>query len=114
MWDYVDYKNKKILDKNAIIRIWDNGDDLTPNNLMDLASMSGEGRKLVRDYLSKSYSKIQKEKPDSFFAKIGKQNVEKQLAKGMDPFDQWYRVSQESQAGSTFMQLLASFLRIFI
>lgn len=118
IWQYIDYDNKKILDKNAIMRIWKRGTvwspTADPNDLIILAQMSNEGRKLAREYSEWVYNQILKERPDSFFTKIAKNRVKKDIEMGIDPFDDAYRATEKSEDGITFMKLLISFMRSFV
>lgn len=111
IWDYIT-DDGKILDRKTALELLDN---LDPWDLQEIAGLSSECRRLVRDWMELNYKKLIKQKPDSFFASMEKKNYYKSKSAGVDPFDVYYRMynSKKTKEGINFLKLLSSMLRIF-
>ncbi len=111
--DFIDEKGN-VTDKKGLMTYLDNG-VIDEYDMKKLVRASPEARKIVRDWSERSYRQALKKKPDSFFNKMKKDAVEKDIKAGKDPFDSWYEyaTSQNLQAKNTFLNSILSIFRIF-
>jgi len=86
--DYIDEKGK-VTDKEGLIDYIEN-ESWEQHEMVELVSSSPEARKIVRNAMESKYKDQLKNKPDAWFTRMNKKEVDKLTAKGEDPFDYWY------------------------
>lgn len=111
--DFID-ETGNVTDRRGLIQYLDNG-VMDEYDMKKLVRKSPEARKIVRDWSERSYRQAIKKKPDSFFIRMRKDAVEKDIKAGKDPFDSWYEyaTNQNLQAKNTFLNSILSIFRIF-
>lgn len=116
IYDYIDVNSGKILNKGKIENMFNSG-DWDASDIKELFSRSPiHARRLIRDILEKKYRKLMREKPDVWYAKMQKKDIEDAIKKGEDPFDRFYLQSIGKEGDSLvkkekFMEFLTLLFR---
>jgi hypothetical protein len=90
--EYVDFERKLILNRNAIINIWNKNKSIGRESVTDywalvaIAQMSEEGAQFYKQIMEADYESLQRKNPSSYQAKTARRRVERYRSEGKDPF----------------------------
>ncbi len=113
---HYDWDRKIIHNKEEIIRLWRQRTTTSSRAdtaaLIAIAMLSDEGRQLYRQIRESDYEELQANSPNSISARIWRRHVERQIRKGIDPFE---FNEQSYNKGLTVLMLLSGlFLLLYL